>query len=539
MGARVMGSMLVVVLAVASYAWVIDLPLTGVDSVPTIAAAHAESIGDLPAVLGRELRGGVQPGAAYYRPLTLFTYGAESLIWEWNARGYHATDLACHALAALAVLWMILLAFGQSVPAALAVVAIFLLHPVVNEVVPAVSRRQEPLLVVALALALIGAARLPTRRGWFLLVLGSLAAVCAVERGLVVPGIVFAYLLFQPPNDASASPRLQRVLRGTLPVFGIAIAFYGLRAALFGGGGVFFEPARATRIFAEYLLQLIHPQQLIDLQVPASSVAIAAWLAVAVVCAASAGWIFWRSERKGTLLFSLAWIVGYGLLFSIAGQGQSWYPYTAVPALGLLLVTVAMEGASACARGGAARARGACALAGVTAVVLPLIWTSPAVQRFPAWEVAGGLSERFLAELSRVAEGLPPEATPVIINLPGHYRENDSQLRVTRSAAILWPRSIDVWTHVHGIDREVVVLGAADFVSEVSIPEIAVRDEAGAQRVAISFGDGSSAYKAPDRQGTTITPLSNRRGFEFPLDALPAERRYAIFVFDGERLRPY
>ncbi|MGI9432701.1 MAG: hypothetical protein ACR2PQ_10825, partial [Myxococcota bacterium] len=116
-----------------------------------------------------------------------------------------------------------------------------------------------------------------------------------------------------------------------------------------------------------------------------------------------------------------------------------------------------------------------------------------------------------------------------------------SQLRVTRSAAILWPRSIDVWKRVHRIEREIVVLGAAEFVSRVSTPEIEFRDGGaeGARRVAISFGDGPSAYKAPDRQGTSITPLANRRGFEFPLEVLPAEQRHAIFVFDGERLQPY
>jgi len=538
MGARVVGSVLVLVLAGASYAWVIALPLTGIDSIPTIAAAHVESVWELPSVLVRELRGGAQQGGAYYRPLTLLTYGVESLLWEWSARGHHATDLACHALAALAIFWMGRLAFGLGVPSALAAVALFLLHPAVNEVVPAVSRRQEPLLVIALAITLIGAARVPARHGGALLLLGSVAAVCAVERGLVVPGIVFAYLLFQRPGAAGIGARLRRALLWTLPAFGVALGFYALRATLFGSGGIVFEPDRAVRIFTQYVLQLIHPQQLFDLQAPTTNLGAVAWLAVAVVAAASAGWIFSRSERKGTLLFSLAWIVGYGLLFSIAGQGQSWYPYTAVPALGLLLVTVAAEGASA-ARRGTDLARGAWALAGVAAIAIPLIWTSPALQRYPAWKIAGGLSERFLTELSRVVEEIPPEATPVIINLPGHYRENDSQLRVTRSAAILWPRSIDAWKQVNGIEREIVVLGAAEFVSEVSTPEIAFRDEAGAHRVAISFGDGPSAYKAPDRQGTSITPLENRRGFEFPLDALPAEQRYAIFVFDGERLQPY
>ncbi|MGI9432116.1 MAG: hypothetical protein ACR2PQ_07885, partial [Myxococcota bacterium] len=302
MGARVVGSVLVLVLAGASYAWVVALPLTGIDSIPTIAAAHVESVWELPSVLVRELRGGAQQGGAYYRPLTLLTYGVESLLWEWDARGYHATDLALHALAALAVFWMVRLAFGQSVPSALAVVAIFLLHPAVNEVVPAISRRQEPLLVIALAITLIGAARVPARHGLWLLLLGSLAAVSAVERGLVVPGIVFAYWLFQRPRTAGIETHLVRALLWTLPAFGVALGFYALRATLVGPGGVVFEAGRAARIFSQYLLQLIHPQQLFDLQAPASNLGTVAWLAVAGVAAAGAGWIFWRSERKGTLV---------------------------------------------------------------------------------------------------------------------------------------------------------------------------------------------------------------------------------------------
>ena len=537
MGTRVVWSVLVLISAGVSYAWVVSLPLTGIDAIPTIAAAHIEHWWELPSVLARELRGGAQQGGAYYRPLTLLTYGAESLVWEWNARGHHATDLACHALAAVAIFWMCRLAFARSAVASLGVVAIFLLHPVVNEVVPAVSRRQEPLLVIAFASTLIGAARLPSVRGWTVLLLGSIAAVCSVERGLVIPGIVFAYLLFQRPDSRGPGPTLRRALLWTMPVLGVAVAFYALRTALFGTGGIFFQPARAAKIAAEYVLQLAHPQQLLDLHAPASMLSALAWLAAALAIGAACTWIFWYSKRKGTLLFSLAWIAGYGLLFAVAGQGNSWYPYTAVPALALLLLTVAAEGWTTLANAGPPRLRGALALVLVGGILTPLVVTSPALVRYPAWEIAGELSDRFLDELLRVTRELPDDTTPVVINLPGHYRENDSQLRVTRSAAILWPRSVEVWRAVHGIEREIVVLGAAEFIGGVSTPTI----DFGEGRVAIAFDHGPSSYKAPDRMGTTITPLPDGRGrgFEFPLDAPTDGRRHAVFVFDGERLLPY
>ena len=546
-------SLLVLGVAAASYAWVVSLPLTGIDAIPTIAAAHVEHARELPSVLTRELRGGAQPGGSYYRPLTLLTYGVESLAWEWNSRGHHATDLACHALAALAIFWMCRLAFAQGLMTALAVVAIFLIHPVVNEVVPAVSRRQEPLLVIAFAVTLIGACRLPAARGWALLLLGSVAAVCSVERGLVIPGIVFAYLLLHRPGPESPGSRLRLALLWTAPVLAVALGFYALRAALFGTGGVFFEPARAARISSRYFLQLVHPQQLIDLHMPTSMLAAAPWLAAALVGATVTGWIFWCSERKGTLLFALAWISGYGLLFAVAGQGNSWYPYTAVPALALLLVTVGTEGWRAIASGGAARLRGVLTLLLVTGILMPLVVTSPALFRYPAWEIAGSLSDRFLSELRRVARELPGDTTPVVINLPGHYRESDSQLRVTRSAAILWPRSIEIWRDVNEIDREIVILGAADFVGEVSMPvidldaggpgadDLRANDPQADTRISIAFHRGASVYKAPDRIGTTIAPLpeGQGRGFTFPLKAPAQGHRHTVFVFDGERLLPY
>ena len=545
-------SLAVLVAAVASYAWTLALPLTGIDTIPTLAAAHVERAGELPSVLGRELRGGAQQSGAYYRPLTLLTYGVESLLWEGNARGHHATDLACHALAALAVFWMVRLAFGRGVTASFAVVGIFLIHPVVNEVVPAVSRRQEPLLVLGFACALIGAAWLPARRGWVLLLVGSLASVASVERGLVIPGIVFAYLLFERPNARTLLARVRRAALWTAPVLAIAVAFYGLRAVLFGGGGILFEPARAAKIGAQYALQLVHPQQLVDLRVPGSTLAAIAWLAGGAAATALALWVFWRSERKGTWLFAFAWIGGYGLLFAVAGQGNSWYPYTAVPALALWLATVGADGADAWRERGSARVRGALAFLLVATVALPLAVTSPVFTRYPAWEFAGGLSERFLGELRRVLDELPPDAIPVVINLPGHYRESDGELRVTRSAAILWPRSVEAWRRVHRIEREVVVLGAAEFVGTVTVPAIA-SEPAGlgrapspdtpptSRRVAIAFEAGPSEYAAPDRLGTTIRPLPRERGrgFEFPLAAPPENRRHAVFVFDGERLLRY
>jgi hypothetical protein len=231
----------------------------------------------------------------------------------------------------------------------------------------------------------------------------------------------------------------------------------------------------------------------------------------------------------------IAWAAAYCLLFAVAGQRHPWYTYTAIPAFALSLVALAAEALAAPrTRGGAVRSWFALLLCAALAV--PLAISSPVLRDYPAWRVAGGLGEVFTAELRRTVDGLPSEVLPVIVNLPSSYRESTSEYLVTRSAAILWPRSVLAWCRVHGIAREIAFLGASELVGSVEVPEAELSSPSALR---IYFAPGGSQYVDPEQAYVTRSLGLGAAGREFPYPPPNLGRgRPELFVFDGVRLRP-
>jgi hypothetical protein len=520
-------------LAVWPHRQALDAPFNAVDAIPTVAAARVDGVGELPALLGRELRGGAQTGGSYWRPLTMLTYGVDWLAWGWNAAGYHATDLALAGLAVVAVYAMVRVAFARGAAFAAAVALLFALHPAAIEVVPAVARRQEPLLVIGLALALIGAAGLPRRAALALHLAGCVAAVTSVERGLVVPAVVGSYLILCHPAGGGAALRLRRAVLGALPALAIALAFFALRTRLFGAGGIVFDPASFVRIPPRVALWLLYPQQIVDLGRPETALGAIALAGAAVALAAAAALVLLRTREHALLLFCALWLGSYTLLFTIAGQAHPWYVYTAVPPLMLAAVALAAEALGWLRAGARAPAAAGALLA--AALALPSAAVAPLWTPYRAWATVDGLSARFLSELDRVSAETPPETTLVLLAVPGAYRESDGDWLVTQSAAGLWPRSLRVWREVRGIPQPIVALGASELVGAAGAPEVALDGD----RLRVAFTSGASRYVNPEGEAAAFPPASrDDRGVTFRWPPGGAAEPLAIFVFDGERLVP-
>lgn len=520
-------------LAVWPYRQALEAPFNAVDAIPTVAAARVDGIAELPALLLRELRGGAQIGGSYWRPVTMLSYGLDWLAWGWNPAGYHATDLVLAGLAAVAVYAMVRIAFARGVAFAAAVALLFALHPAAIEVVPAVARRQEPLLVIGIALALIGAAGLPRRTALALHLSGCVAAVASVERGLAVPAIIGSYLLLCHPAGGGPAVRLRRAVLGGLPALAIALGFFALRTRLFGSGGIVFDPASLVRIPPRVALWLLYPQQIVDVGRPESALGAFALAAAAVVLASAAALVLLRTRERALLLFCALWIGSYTLLFTIAGQAHPWYVYTAVPALMLAAVAIAAEALGWLRAGARVPAAAGALLA--AALALPSAAVAPLWMPYPAWSAVDALSARFLAELDRVSAEMPPDTTLVLLALPGAYRESDGDWLVTQSAAGLWPRSLRVWREVRGIPQPIVALGAAELVGGAGAPEVALDGD----RLRVAFASGASRYVNPEGEAAAFPPTSREdRGVSFRWPPDGAAEPLAIFVFDGERLVP-
>lgn len=529
--------MAVFVVAFWTQRWVLHLPLTAIDTIPTLAAARVEHWTEILDVLARELRGGADENY-YYRPLTLISYTLDQFVWGGSAWGYHFTDVILHGLAGAAVFALARVAFDLSRLAALGVAALFLIHPAVIEVVPAIARRQEPLLVIGFCVALIGSRRVPEHVGWLLMVLGSLVAVTSVERGLAVPALVFGYLLLYRFAGSGFIARIYASVRWTLPSVLVAMGFFVLRWMLYGPRGVWLRAENFVYVPAHFGFALIYPQQVINFVAPKSAVQAVVYLAVILPIATALSYTILRAHRRELLWCGLCWIGSYVLLLSVAGFLNPWYVYTAVPGLALIIAFFAIEARRLILDGGPAWLRAGSAASVVLLFSALFAVSSPVWRDYPAWRVSGGLSERFLGELARLSLIFPDREPFMIINLPSHFRESDSDFLVTCSAAILWPSSVEVWQQEQNNKHDVTMIGSADFVKEASIPEIEFTEDS----VRIYFVEGNSSYT----NSNGVWPEAERlptavgRGFSFPWPggSETAENTH-IFVFDGKRLVPY
>ena len=532
-------ALVVAVVAFASYAWVLSLPMTAIDAYPTIVAAKADSVGEALQVPLRELRGGTVSDAsrtevarAYYRPLTLSTYTVDYLLWKWQPFGYHLTDLLLHTLACVLVYVMARSAFGFVRWAAVLATAIFVFHPAALEVVPAVTRRQEPLLVIGFALALVGCRRLPSGGAWLTVTIGALVAVTSVERGLVVPGVVFAYLLCLGECEAFWA-RVRRSLLYAAPVLAIAVAFYLVRGLIVSGGGIHFSPRNIVRVPLDAVIQLLYSQQPFDLAMPTTATALAAWGSAGTVIASLLAYALWRTREAAIVAFAILWILGYTLLFAVAGISLPWYIYTAVPALGLCVAALAQRAAAAFGEPRGA-VRGAIASLALIVLILAVGIPSPVLRDYPAWRAGAEVAGRLESAIEKESRQLEPGATIVVINTPGYYRENSEHYLATRSASIRWPRSLRVWAQARELGRQVVGLGASNLVGAVSAPVV---DTSKPGRVGVSFPGSPSTYADPELEDPHGKELAADGGFEFSwpppgVDAMSA----ALFVFDGDAL---
>ncbi|HXU73158.1 MAG TPA: hypothetical protein VN947_27755 [Polyangia bacterium] len=160
-----------------------------------------------------------------YRPLALATLAVDWQLWHEHPAGYHATNVALHVLATLALFLALCTLVDDERTAAL-LALVFALHPANAEAVAWINGRSEMLALGAGAIA-IWAARTQDRSvaRTVVLVLALLAAMLAKETGVV----------FAPVAIALATGRRGRALVGAI----VAVAAYAsLRAFALGHGAV-------------------------------------------------------------------------------------------------------------------------------------------------------------------------------------------------------------------------------------------------------------------------------------------------------------
>jgi len=95
-----------------------------------------------------------QPGKMSYRPLLTLTYFSDYSLWRLNPVGYHAVNVALHALNAALVCWLAF-TLNRRLAAGLVAGLFFGIHPVCSEVANGVSFREDALAMVFILAAVL------------------------------------------------------------------------------------------------------------------------------------------------------------------------------------------------------------------------------------------------------------------------------------------------------------------------------------------------------------------------------------------------
>jgi hypothetical protein len=150
--------------------------------------------------------------AVMNRPLTKASYALQDLIHGPWAGGYHAVNVVLHAAAALLAFALIrrALRFGgaaaAAAPVALAVTALWAVHPALTETVTYVSGRSMGLSSCLLLAALLAATGSQTAANRALTFACALLAPLARETALIAPAILIWWqLTLQPPEGRRAA----------------------------------------------------------------------------------------------------------------------------------------------------------------------------------------------------------------------------------------------------------------------------------------------------------------------------------------------
>ena len=170
---------------------------------------------------------------SYYRPLFLLWFRIHHALFGLNPLWYHLSNVLVHALVTMLV-FSTAVRLTRDNRLAFVAALFFALHPVHVENVAWISCSSETLL----ALAMLGAfvswlkSREQRSRCWLVLsVLLYAAAVLEKEPGIVLPGLVFLYVLFYAQQEQAIFPRIRAAVAATLPFWPVALCYVLIRAA--------------------------------------------------------------------------------------------------------------------------------------------------------------------------------------------------------------------------------------------------------------------------------------------------------------------
>jgi tetratricopeptide (TPR) repeat protein len=330
---------LVVALAVVAYANALRNGFA-LDDVPIIVENPViQSVGNVGTIFGTSYwsHGGTANlgDPTLYRPLTVLTYAIDHAIWNLRPSGYHATNVALHAVTTALVFLVGAEVLGSAI-AAVAAAAIFAVHPLHTEAVTGLVGRAE-----VLATLFFLAAFRTLRRPAIVPARGKAAPPWSMSSGRTALGAVLYLLgLFSKESAITVPavlalddwlrrnelpdkqrPKSSALLSRYAALALAAIIYFAFRQHAISGNpeiwpgfvgvSVGQRVLTASRVMMEYVGLFVFPRRLLPdywkTEVPIGSlgdplvlVSIALWVGIAML-------VWWKLRRDAAIVFSIAW----------------------------------------------------------------------------------------------------------------------------------------------------------------------------------------------------------------------------------------
>ncbi|EMA50252.1 glycosyltransferase family 39 protein [Halococcus thailandensis] len=251
-------------LAVLAHVESLGYWFTSYDSIALVETSRIASLADLRTIFTKPLLYGTSylDAGRFYRPVVNLVYAAEYALWGVDPFGYHLTNLLLHGFVSVLVV-LTIRSLTDSLRVGTFTGALFAIHPLGTDVVPAISRRQDMLLALFGLLALwlfVESVRRDSRR----LRVGSAVAyglaLFSKETAAVVGPLAFLWLVLEGPSLRQRST-YRRAIVAVAPLAAVAVGYLAVRFAVLGGiGGYTHDPPLSqTLLFpVQYVLSLVY-----------------------------------------------------------------------------------------------------------------------------------------------------------------------------------------------------------------------------------------------------------------------------------------
>jgi hypothetical protein len=261
-------------LAILTYIESLSYWFTAIDTLLLIQSSRVQSVSDFIGIFTRPLMAGTNftEVALLYRPISSLSYAIDYWVWGLTPAGYHLTNVLLHGVATVLVAVTIAELTDRSLVGILSA-ALFALHPVMAEVVPPISRRQDILMTIFVLGSLtlfVRSQRRSKRRSRTLLgasLVAYMLAVGAKAPALILPGLVFVWTWFDQERVVDLDA-VRAALWAVIP-FGVVTAVYlAVRITVLGSFGgyqlaVTVTPINRLTSVMEYVLSVAYPSDII------------------------------------------------------------------------------------------------------------------------------------------------------------------------------------------------------------------------------------------------------------------------------------